>query len=71
MSLDKNTLELVAIGASVAACCEPCLEFHVKAAREAGATPAEICKAIKMAEKVRQVPIDKMNRKCEKLNLGD
>lgn len=68
MSLDKKTLELVAIGASVAACCEQCLEFHLNAAREAGATPAEICKAIKMAEKVRQVPIDKMKSKCEELN---
>jgi AhpD family alkylhydroperoxidase len=68
MSLDKKTLELVAIGASVAACCEPCLEFHVNAAREAGATPAEICRAIKMAEKVRQAPIDKIKKKCEELN---
>jgi AhpD family alkylhydroperoxidase len=68
MSLDKKTLELVAIGASVAACCEPCLEFHSKAAREAGATLAEICRAIKMAEKVRQAPIDKIKRKCEELN---
>lgn len=69
MALDKKTLELVAIGASVAACCEPCLEYHYKAAREAGATPAEICHAIKMAEKVRQAPIDKMKKKSEELNL--
>jgi AhpD family alkylhydroperoxidase len=68
MSLDKKTLELVAIGASVAACCEPCLEYHYKAAAAAGATPAEICKAIKMGERVRQEPIDKIKRKCEELN---
>ena len=68
MSLDKKTLELVAIGASVAANCGTCLEYHYKAAREAGATPAEICHAIKMAEKVRQVPIDKMKKKCGELN---
>ena len=68
MPLDKKTPELVAIGASVAACCEPCLEYHCKAASEAGATPAEICRTIKMVEKVRQMPIDRIKRKCEELN---
>ena len=55
MALDKKTLELVAIGASIGSECGECLEDHLKTAREAGATPGEICNAIRVAEEVRQL----------------
>ncbi len=67
--MDKKTLELIAVGASIAACCVPCLEYHVKAAREAGASHAELATAVKMGKKVRQVPMDKVDKKAEELEI--
>ena len=48
--------ELVAIGAAIAANCEPCLRYHVRAATELGVTPADIARAVEMAAKVKDVP---------------
>ena len=67
--MDKKILELIAVGASVAACCGPGLEYHVKAAREAGASHAELATAVKMGKKVRQAPMDKINQLCEELDI--
>lgn len=67
--MDKKTLELIAVGASVAACCVPCLEYHVKAAREAGASPVELAAAVKMGKKVRKAPMDKVDEKAEELGI--
>jgi AhpD family alkylhydroperoxidase len=67
--MDKKTLELIAVGASIAACCVPCLEYHVKAAREAGASHAELATAVKMGKKVRQVPMDKVDKKAKELEI--
>lgn len=44
--LDRKTKELVAIGASLAAKCQGCLEGHVKKALKFGATREEISEAI-------------------------
>lgn len=68
-TMDAKTVELIAVGASVATCCIPCLEYHVKAAREAGASHAELITAIKMGKKVRQAPMDKIDQKCEELGI--
>jgi len=35
-NLEERTKELIAIGASVSAHCQPCLEYHVSKARELG-----------------------------------
>lgn len=48
--------ELVAIGAAIAANCEPCLRYHVRAARELGVSASDIASAIEMAAKVKDVP---------------
>ena len=48
--------ELVAIGAAIAANCEPCLRYHVKAATELGVTFADITRAVEMAAKVKDAP---------------
>ncbi len=48
--------ELVAIGAAIAANCEPCLRYHVKAATELGVTSADITRAVEMSAKVKDVP---------------
>lgn len=48
--------ELVAIGAAIAANCEPCLRYHVKTATELGVSSADITYAVEMASKVKDVP---------------
>jgi AhpD family alkylhydroperoxidase len=47
--LDRKTKELVAIGASLAAKCQGCLEGHIKKALKFGASREEISEAIAIA----------------------
>jgi len=58
--LSAKELELVAIGAAVASNCVPCVEYHIPQARKAGLTEPQIFEAIRMADKVRQVPARKV-----------
>lgn len=44
--------ELVALGSN----CTPCVQYHIPQARKAGLSDAEIAHAIRLADKVRQVP---------------
>lgn len=44
--LDRKTKELIAIGASLAASCNGCLEGHIKKAIKFGATREELSEAI-------------------------
>lgn len=53
MSLNFKEKELVAVGASVAAGCKPCTNYHFKQVREAGASDEEIKQAISDAVSVR------------------
>ncbi len=48
-SLDRKTVELVAIGAATALHCEHCLEAHMKRAMDLGTTLDEIMDAILVA----------------------
>jgi AhpD family alkylhydroperoxidase len=48
--------ELVAIGAAIAANCEPCLRYHVRAAEELGVSSADMASAIEIAAKVKDMP---------------
>ena len=48
-AIDRKTKELVAIGASLAAKCQGCLEGHIKKALKSGATREEISEAIAIA----------------------
>ncbi len=48
--------ELVAIGAAVAANCEPCLRFHVAAAVKLGVSRADLARAVELAAKVKDAP---------------
>ena len=62
MKLDYRIKELVAVGASVTANCQPCLEYHVGAAREAGAEEDEIAQAIEVAKMVRKGAVSKFDK---------
>ncbi len=48
--------EFVAIGAAMAANCEPCLVYHVRKAREAGVTDEQLQAAVALAQKVKEAP---------------
>jgi len=54
MELDHHVLALIAVGASVAANCQPCLEYNVGMARRCGAGDRQIEEAIKVGKQVRQ-----------------
>ena len=44
--MDQQTKELVAMGASAALNCRPCMEYHLRLCRDAGASPAAIAQAV-------------------------
>lgn len=59
--LDPKTRELVAVGASVVANCQPCLDHHLQEARNAGASDREIADAVGLARMVRKAGAEKMD----------
>lgn len=61
MLSDKDR-ELIGIGASLAANCQPCANFHLRAARIAGASDAEIGQAVKDALGVRRHATEEIAR---------
>ena len=52
--MDKKIQEMIALGASYALNCRPCMEYHKKVAVEAGLTQEEMQAAIRVAEAVRE-----------------
>ena len=54
MTLDGRTKELIAIGASVTANCQSCLEYHVGKSREQGIGTQDIDDAITIGKMVRR-----------------
>lgn len=62
MELDDRIRELIAIGASISANCQPCLEYHAGKALENGATEKEISEAIEIGKIVRSGAALKMDR---------
>lgn len=50
--MDEKTQELIAIGAAVAAHCQPCVTYHVDKAKSLGLTEAEIQEAVAVGEAV-------------------
>lgn len=53
MRLDARTGSLIAVGASVTANCQPCLEINTARAARHGAAPEEIADAVEIGRKVR------------------
>ena len=60
--MDVRSKELIAIGASITANCQPCLSYHVSKAKENGATEAEISEAIAVGKMVRKGAQAKMDK---------
>lgn len=62
MKLDNWTKELIAVGASIGANCQPCLSYHISKAKENGADEQEIGAAIAVAKMVRKGATAKMDQ---------
>jgi 4-carboxymuconolactone decarboxylase len=58
--LNHHERELVALGAAMGSNCIPCIEYHIPEARRVGLTDSQISEAIRLADKVRQVPARKV-----------
>ena len=67
MKLDDRMIELIAVGASITAGCQPCLRYHAEKARQNGATGDEIAAAIAVGKMVRGGGATEMDRFVEQL----
>jgi AhpD family alkylhydroperoxidase len=59
--------ELVAIGAAIAANCEPCLKHHYRQAQLLGISKADMASAVQMAAKVKDSPHQAILRLAKRL----
>ncbi len=62
MKLDNQILALIAVGASVTANCQPCLEHNVGTATKYGAAPEQIAEAVRIGKMVRQGAASKLDQ---------
>jgi AhpD family alkylhydroperoxidase len=60
--MDNKIKELIAIGASISANCQPCLEYHIGKATEYGVSEQEIKEAIEVGTLVRRGAAAKMDK---------
>ena len=71
MGLENRIKELIAIGASITANCQPCLEYHVGKAMTYGSHESEIMEAIEIGKMVRKGAASKMDKLVLKLDADD
>ncbi len=70
MKLDNRTIRLIAVGASITANCQPCLEVNIAKALEDGADEQEIAEAIEVGNTVRRGAASKMDKFASSLNYA-
>lgn len=63
--------ELVAIGAAIAANCEPCLRYHTGEAAKLGVSQADMARAVEMGAKVKDAPHRSIMRLAARLTQTD
>lgn len=68
MKLDERIKALIAVGASITANCQPCLQSTTKMALESGADEQEIAEAIEVGKRVRAGATSKMDKFILELN---
>ncbi len=68
--MDDRTIELIAIGASVGAHCQPCLTWHMKKARELGIDDETIRAAIETGHMVEKGAMAAMRKFTEDVLSG-
>ena len=62
MKLNDRTIRLIAVGASISANCQPCLEANIAKALENGADKQEIAESIEVGKMVRKGAASKMDK---------
>lgn len=67
MKLDEQTMRLIAVGASIAANCQPCLQTNVTHALKEEFGQQEIAEAIEIGKRVRQGAASKMDKFASEL----
>ncbi len=60
--IDDKVKELIAIGASVSANCQPCVKYHVDKAYELAVDEDEIRQAIEVGQMVRKGAAGEMDK---------
>jgi AhpD family alkylhydroperoxidase len=68
MKLENRIKELIAVGASITANCQPCLQYHVRLALENEADEQEIVDAVEIGRMVRKGASSKMDKFAASLN---
>jgi AhpD family alkylhydroperoxidase len=68
MKLDERMMRLIAVGASITANCQPCLQTNVAKALESGADEGEIAEAIWVGTMVRRGAASKIDKYAASLN---
>ena len=63
--------ELVAIGAAIAANCEPCFKYHFQQARKLGVSREDMMCAVKTAQSVKEAPTKAMLQLAQRYLEGD
>ncbi len=69
MELGDKVKELVAVGASITANCQPCLRHHVEKALGFGADPEEVRAAVEVGKRVRKGASAKMDGVVSELEV--
>jgi AhpD family alkylhydroperoxidase len=67
MTFDNRTTELIAIGASVAANCQSCVEYHLAKAAEYGIDPNQLAQAAEIGRMVRKGAAANVDRAVDRL----
>ena len=68
--MDKRTKELVAMGASAAANCHPCMDYHLAKCDELGIERSEVAAAVKVGLMVNRGAENAIRKKSRQL-LGE
>ncbi|MGZ8245676.1 arsenite methyltransferase [Methylomagnum sp.] len=67
----ESVAELVAMGAAIAANCEPCFKYHYQQARKLGVSREDMMCAVKTAQAVKETPARAMLQLAERFLEGD
>lgn len=70
MELESRIQALIAVGASVSANCQPCLQSTVAMALKSGVSEQEITEAIEVGKRVRRGAASNMDKFASELNLA-
>ncbi len=62
----EQVAELVAIGAAIAANCEPCFKYHYDQAKKLGVSERDMRYAVDLAQKVKDTPARAILKQAER-----